>query len=182
VMIARALAQDTQIILLDEPTAHLDLNNRVEVMKLLKKLAHKMNKAILISTHELDLALQMADVIWIAGNKKNIIRGIPEDLVLSNTFDDIFQFKGFDLKTGKVQHEIHQHLAIELTGEGYEYLWTRNALERNGFAVKTGNTDLKISIHKHEERLQWEINNVSSFNSLQDVLIFLRENQLSKTP
>lgn len=181
VMIARALAQDTKIILLDEPTAHLDLNNRVEVMKLLKRLAHNMNKAILISTHELDLALQMADVIWITGKEKNIISGIPEDLVLGNTFDDIFQFKGFDLKTGKVQHEIDQQLTLELTGDGYEYLWTRNALERNGFAVKTENTDLKISIRKGKEGLQWEVNQVNLFNSLHDVLIFLNEYQIKIT-
>ncbi len=60
-MIAKALAQDTPIILLDEPTAHLDLPNRVEIMLLLHKLAHKTQKAILLSTHELDLALQAAD-------------------------------------------------------------------------------------------------------------------------
>jgi iron complex transport system ATP-binding protein len=60
VMIARALAQDTPIILLDEPTAHLDLNNRVEVMNLLKDLSHSTGKAILLATHELDLALQTA--------------------------------------------------------------------------------------------------------------------------
>ena len=81
VMIARAVVQDTPIILLDEPTAHLDLNNRLEVMGLLRTLAHKSNKAILVSTHELDLAIQTADMIWLAGPDKNITTGIPEDLI-----------------------------------------------------------------------------------------------------
>ena len=87
VMIARAVIQDTPSILLDEPTAHLDLNNRLEIMNLLRKLAHQANKAILVSTHELDLALQTADIIWLAGHDKKIISGIPEDLVLNGAFD-----------------------------------------------------------------------------------------------
>src|SRR5258706_6650934 len=134
-MIARALAQETPVLLLDEPTAHLDLNHRVEIMKLLLNLARKKNKAILVATHELDLALQTADQIWLAAHDKKIKTGIPEDLVLDGSFDDIFQFKGFDLKTGKIQHLLHQHQSISLLGDGYEFLWTKNALEREGFSI-----------------------------------------------
>ncbi len=102
VMIAKALAQQTPVILLDEPTAHLDLNNRVEVMNLLRSLSRKLGKSILVTTHELDLALQTADLIWLATANKKIKTGIPEDLVLDGAFDEVFQFKGFDLKTGKL--------------------------------------------------------------------------------
>jgi iron complex transport system ATP-binding protein len=137
VMIARALAQTTPVILLDEPTAHLDLNNRVEVMRLLRNLARQTGKAILVATHELDLALQTADLIWLTGQQKNIITGIPEDLVLNGTFDAIFEFKGFNLKTGKVQHEAFRNKTIQVNGSGHHYLWTRNALERNGFEIST---------------------------------------------
>ena len=63
IMIARALAQDTPIILLDEPTSFLDLPNRYELGILLQKLAHKQNKCILFSTHELDIALTLCDSI-----------------------------------------------------------------------------------------------------------------------
>lgn len=93
-MIARALAQDTPVMLLDEPTAHLDLNNRLEIITLLRRLAHDHDKAILVSTHELDLALQAADLIWLGTFDKTIISGIPEDLVLNGSFDQVFQFKG----------------------------------------------------------------------------------------
>src|SRR5690606_24493155 len=82
-MIARALAQDTQVMLLDEPTAHLDLNNRIEIMTLLRKVAHDSEKAILVATHELDLALQTTDQIWLSGHQQEIIIGVPEDLVLN---------------------------------------------------------------------------------------------------
>ena len=134
-MIARALAQRTPILLLDEPTAHLDLNNRLEIMNLLRKLARTQLKAILVATHELDLALQTADLIWLATRDKKIKVGLPEDLVLDGSLDDVFQFKGFDLKTGKINQEPHQGIAISLVGSGHELLWTKNALERNGFEI-----------------------------------------------
>ncbi len=154
-MIARALAQQTPILLLDEPTAHLDLNNRVEIMNLLRSLSRNAGKAILVATHELDLALQTADVIWLATPEKKIKIGMPEDLVLDGSFDEVFQFKGFDLKTGKVQHEAHRGVAVQLIGEGHEFLWTKNALERCGYDV-VEKSDLLISIQRGEV-LCWQI-------------------------
>ncbi|SKC88350.1 ABC transporter ATP-binding protein [Ohtaekwangia koreensis] len=172
VMIARALAQTTPIILLDEPTAHLDLNNRVEIMRLLRNLAHKNKKAILVATHELDLALQTADYIWLTGKEKNVIPGIPEDLVLNGSFDEIFQFKGFDLKTGKMTHEAHRNKLIHLVGEGFEYLWTKNALERNGFAVTPGESGITIKIELGTQPCVWVMNN-QRYTSIQGLLKYL---------
>lgn len=157
VMIARALAQDTPIILLDEPTAHLDLNNRVEIMKLLRKLSRTTNKAILVATHELDLALQLADWIWLTGRNKNILNGMPEELVLDGSFDAIFQFKGFDLRTGKVQHDKDKQVIICLKGDGYEYLWTKNALERHGFEVSDQPGTISISVATKDNSLIWDL-------------------------
>ncbi|HEY9048689.1 MAG TPA: ABC transporter ATP-binding protein [Ohtaekwangia sp.] len=171
-MIARALTQTTPIILLDEPTAHLDLNNRVEIMRLLRDLARQTHRAILVATHELDLALQTADYIWLTGRSKNIITGIPEDLVLNGAFDDIFQFKGFDLKTGKVTQQAHRDKSIQLTGEGAEYLWTKNALERSGFVVTSSPADITIVIEGNTNALSWN-GNGQQFNSLQGLLKYL---------
>lgn len=156
VMIARALAQECPILLLDEPTAHLDLNNRVEIMNLLRTLAHKTNKAILIATHELDLVLQTADRIWLATRDRKVLSGFPEDLVLDGSFDTIFQLKGFDLKTGKIKHQVHQQLKIRLTGKGANYLWTKNALERCGYEVSE-NASTFIQV-KSEPSLGWTLN------------------------
>lgn len=168
VMIARALVQDTPLILLDEPTAHLDLNNRVEIMNLLRNLTRKANKGILLATHELDLALQTADLIWLAGKTKNILKGIPEDLVLDGSFDDIFQLKGYDLKTGKVFHDPWRNVSVNLVGEGFEYLWTKNALERNGFTISPqGNT---IKIDKEDGKLLWRLNE-NSFITLSELIL-----------
>jgi iron complex transport system ATP-binding protein len=169
VMIARALAQETPVLLLDEPTAHLDLNNRVEIMNLLRKLARLEGKSILVATHELDLALQTADLIWLSMPDKSIKTGVPEDLVLDGSLDKVFQLKGFDLRTGKVQHEVYRKIKIKLTGEGAVYLWTKNALERSGFDVDNA-SDIVVSIKEN----QWFFN-TQSFSTIQLLLQSLRK-------
>ena len=64
-VIAKALAQDTPLVLLDEPTSHLDLSSRIDIMFLLRDLSHTTKKTFVLSTHELDLAIGMADYIWL---------------------------------------------------------------------------------------------------------------------
>lgn len=168
-MIARALAQETDVLLMDEPTAHLDLNNRVEIMKLLKQITRATGKVVLMATHELDLALQTADLIWLAGNDDKISTGIPEDLVLRGVFDQVFQFKGFDLRTGRVQHEAFRKKTVTLRGSGYYYLWTRNLIERNGFSLVENNGDIDIAIDESHEAAIW-ISEGERFISLQHLL------------
>ena len=100
-IIAKALAQDTPFVLLDEPTAHLDLPNRIEIMLLLKKLSVNTHKTFILSTHELDLAMQMADIIWLI-HPQGIETGIPEDLMSSGKLQQIFGNDSFcfDQKDG----------------------------------------------------------------------------------
>ena len=81
VMIAKALTQDTPFILLDEPTAHLDVQNRIEVMNLLKKLTVAANKAILLSTHELHLALNVSDFVWTMKKGQPLLSGTPRQML-----------------------------------------------------------------------------------------------------
>ena len=82
-MIARALAQDGSVIVLDEPTAHLDLVNRLEIMSLLREISHSQSKAILVVTHDLDIALETADRFWILNCGIPLLSGKPDDIVLS---------------------------------------------------------------------------------------------------
>ncbi len=173
-MIARALAQDTPLLLLDEPTAHLDLNNRVEVMKLLKQLTRSSDKAILMSTHELDLALQTADQIWLAGNNNDIFVGIPEDLVLGGVFDDVFEFKGFDLKTGRVQHSVSKAMKISIQGKGHQYLWTKNFIERTGYSVVDRDAEASIEILTGNIT-RWQLNGEIVCHSLADLQVALEK-------
>lgn len=175
VMIARALAQDTPVILLDEPTAHLDLNNRVEIMNLLRDLSRSTHRAIVLATHELDLALQTADVIWLTGKNQNIMTGLPEDLVLNGSFDEIFELKGFDLKTGKVLHAPYRE-SVQLNGEGAAYLWTKNALERNGFGVTTDEQRISITLAGTSAKPTWVVrrnDSVSQVDSIESLMKLL---------
>ena len=90
VLVARALAQDTPLIILDEPTTHLDLVHKVSLLKLLKKLASETNKCILFSTHDLDLALQVSDKMIVMNMEKTVI-DIPENLIEQGILNSIFE-------------------------------------------------------------------------------------------
>ena len=91
ILIAKALAQQTPIILLDEPTAHLDLPHRILVLRLLRQLAHEQGKTILISTHELDLALALSDRILLMSPKaKGVLLDTAENLKKADAFTSAF--------------------------------------------------------------------------------------------
>jgi iron complex transport system ATP-binding protein len=137
VMLARALAQDTPLMMLDEPTAHLDLPSRIQLMRLLHQLARQTNKGILVSTHELDLALQVADQVWLLQAGGQLSKGAPEDLVLDGTFEAVFDKEGifFDKATGAFNMHEGNSRQIALTGEGAAAFWTKRALQRQGFVV-----------------------------------------------
>lgn len=90
ILIAKALAQQTPIILLDEPTAHLDLPHRIKVLRLLRQLAHEQHKTILISTHELDLALKLSDRILLMTPGKGIQLDTADTLKEQNAFNAAF--------------------------------------------------------------------------------------------
>ncbi len=101
VMIARALAQDTAIILLDEPTSHLDLHHKVRILKLLKSIAHKTNKTILFTSHEIEMAIQLCDKILVL-NKEVHDFGKPNELIQKSAFEKLFPIDtvSFDPSTG----------------------------------------------------------------------------------
>ena len=90
ILIAKALAQQTPIILLDEPTAHLDLPHRILILRLLRQLAHEQGKTILISTHELDLALALSDRILLMTPRQGVQLDTAENLKKADAFTSAF--------------------------------------------------------------------------------------------
>ncbi len=96
ILIAKALAQQTPIILLDEPTAHLDLPHRILILRLLRNLAHEQGKTVLISTHELDLALALSDRILLMTPGKGIQLDTAANLKKANAFTSAFGMDIFD--------------------------------------------------------------------------------------
>lgn len=171
VMIAKALAQDTPLVLLDEPTAHLDLPNRVEIMLLLHELAHRTQKSFLISTHELDIALQAADHIWLMEVDGGIRCGVPEDLVLQGHFNAAFQSKSYYFNTTNGNFSMNYKLVkqVSVTGNKMRMYWTLRALARAGYCV-VENASIQIDVTDS----CWQIENADFF-SIQQVLEYLDE-------
>jgi len=89
VLIARALAQDTPIILLDEPTTHLDLYHKVQILKLLKQIAQERKKAILFTSHEIEMALKICDKLIVLDGRNQSF-GSPDFLIQQKAFDTLF--------------------------------------------------------------------------------------------
>ena len=153
VMIAKALAQETPLIFLDEPTAFLDFPSKVEMMQLLHTLSRTTNKTIFMSTHDLELALQIADKVWLMDRAQGITTGTPEDLSLNGSLGHFFARKGilFDKETGlfRIDNEFTHQLRLD--GCGQKYQMVRKALQRNGilanrhvnsgFFIETGNLE-----------------------------------------
>lgn len=90
VMIAKALVQECPLIILDEPTAFLDVVSRIEIMTLLHRLAVEQNKAILLSTHDIEQALVLSDKLWLLSKEKGLQCGVTEDMILSHQMDNLF--------------------------------------------------------------------------------------------
>ena len=108
-MIAKALVQECPLILLDEPTAFLDVVSRIEIMTLLHKLAVEEGRAILLSTHDVEQALVLADKLWLLSKESGLVCGNTEDLILSNAMDKLFPHEEicFDLLHGGYSPVVH---------------------------------------------------------------------------
>ncbi|GAB4456598.1 MAG: ABC transporter ATP-binding protein [Anaerolineales bacterium] len=149
VMIARALAQEPKIILLDEPTAFLDLPRRVELLQLLKRLSRETNCAVLLSTHDLDLALRIADKLWLLSSHGELHIGLPEELALGGALARVFYSEGIEFDHTRGAFLVHQPTCgpISLHGDrnGVTLAWTWRALERIGCEVH--NNSVRHPVH-----------------------------------
>lgn len=179
VMIARTLAQDTKIIVLDEPTAFLDLPNKYEIVHLLNNLSKKEDKTIIFSTHDLNIAIQEADKIWLMIDDI-ILEGAPEDLILNETFNRIFENSNlnFDKIKGDFRMKRQHTEKIGLTGDGLFYNWTKKALERLGFSVSKGIVEKQnIELEIRNDYCTWKLINDNEkhiFNSIYDLSLYLK--------
>ena len=153
VMIAKALAQETPVIFLDEPTAFLDFPSKVEIMQLLRRISRETRKTIFLSTHDLELALQIADKVWLMGAAGGITIGTPEDLALEGKLDSFFMRRGisFDRETGLFRPRFEYRHKVKLTGSGQRMLMARKALDRNSIlAADDIDADVRIDVSAHK--------------------------------
>ncbi len=176
-VIAKALAQDTPLILLDEPTAHLDLPNRIEIMMLLRKLSVTMSKTIILITHELEIALQTADYIWLM-KKEGISVGIPEDMMLDNTIQATFNSPNYYFNPTDGHCTIKPLMGtmeIAVTadnGAEQRKAWLTRALNRTGITVVEQSDYI---IHCHPDH--YTINHTTTpHTTIQSVLQYIYNN------
>lgn len=177
-MIARTLAQDTSVIILDEPTAFLDLANKYEIVRILNQLAKEQKKTIVFSSHDLNIAIREADKIWLM-LPGSVVEGAPEDLILQNAFEKVFDNPGliFDRSSGDFKAVRNARRRVSLRGEGNGLLWTQKALERLGYKVSNGKkTESEIEVKKHNGKYVWFVEKNSqkqSFDSIYALSHFL---------
>jgi len=163
-MIARALAQDGQVMILDEPTAHLDLVNRFEIMSLLRELAYNQQKAILVVTHDLDIAIETADRFWLLNCGMPLISGKPEDLILSGQINQLLpgdKYR-FNLSRGRMEFEI-ENLRFEIDGPQELVFWVKKALAKAG--IQELNATVSVTANPFLIRYQGD-----DFEKLEDFL------------
>lgn len=181
VMIAKALVQECPLILLDEPTAFLDVVSRIEIMNLLHKLAVEQNKAILLSTHDIEQALVLSDKLWLLSKEKGLQCGVTEDMILNHRMDTLFSRNDiqFDYNHGVYYPIVNgkQEMAVEATNETLLH-WTINALNRHGYTCLTDEKENNRIAHLHaisHNRLlltqKGEVKTYSSFEELLSQLV-----------
>ncbi len=166
-MIARALAQDGNVLVLDEPTAHLDLINRLEIMTLLREISQKKEKAVLVVTHDLDFALETADRFWLMNCGSPLHIGRPEDILLSGKIQDLFPGEKyrFELERGKVELvQDPDNLSIE--GPAAGVYWVKKALQKAGVRQLPERLTL---LHSFELQLGTKV-----FPSVDELIRFLK--------
>lgn len=137
VSLARLLAQEAPLLLLDEPTAYLDLPSRVELLATLVRWTRGRGLGVLLATHDLDSALRLADRVWLFDRDRALLSGAPEDLVLAGSVARAFVSDevAFDEDEGRFRPIRKPGRPIRLSGEGTVAAWTRRALERTGWSA-----------------------------------------------
>ena len=139
-MIARVLAQDTDIMVMDEPTAFLDIRSKYEIVHLLHDLSRKKGKTVIFSTHDLHTAISESDKIWLT-LKESFIEGAPEDLIIDGSFNILFDDSRvhFSPSDGSFAFRTEHKGNIFVEGKGIEKYWTEKAANRAGYAISKDN-------------------------------------------
>lgn len=177
--IARVLAQDSKYIILDEPTAFLDLPNRYELVSLLREIVESGDKTVIYTTHDLQIAINESDKIWLLNNC-SLKEGAPEDLILQDEFSKQFRESKlvFNNESGEYLFPSRKIGRIGLVADKEYYSITKKALERIKLSIEDKYNNLFIRVIRQQDKVCWELNNKNStekFYSLYDLSLYLRK-------
>jgi len=161
VMIARLIAQDTSIMIMDEPTAFIDIAGKYEILQLMHTLTHTSDKTIIFSTHDLQMAINQSDKIWLI-LENELIEGAPEDLMIAGAFDHLFDSSIVDFNSEDGTFSFHNNTkgSIYIEGKGHKRHWTEKAISRAGFHVSNEKTNPYIIIPSGNNNF-WKLSAVS---------------------
>ena len=172
-MIAKALVQECPLILLDEPTAFLDVVSRIEIMHLLHRLAVEQQKAILLSTHDIEQALVLSDKLWLLSKEHGLQTGVTEDIILSHQMENLFDKKDirFDYDHGVYYPLANGQKKIAVSSEDKTLLhWAINALNRHGYQCVSNDCDVRLVAVSPHELVYTYHGKTKTFHSFEDLL------------
>lgn len=172
-LIARSLAQDTGLLVMDEPTAFLDLPGRYTIVSLLRQLTRERDKCVIYSTHDLDTAINEADRIWLMTGD-GVSEGAPEDLILNGDMARAFEspllsFSSSDCTFSFIRG---RQTAIAVEGEGLAARLTEKALGRRGYWTDP-EAPLKVTVSMTSGKTEWIVSDsmkTDKYYSLYDLL------------
>lgn len=184
-MIARALCQDTEIICMDEPSSHLDFPSGIELVSFLKTISEKEDKTIIVSSHNLNTAINTSNIMWLIDKTGEIHSGAPEDLALSGKIGQVFDRGNFrfSAETGEFSTDRPFTKTVLIKGDPRPLFWTEKGLRKLGIKVysSTGNSASGTEIHgeivieNNEGIYTWLVNR-QKFRNIGSLLIYIQEN------
>ncbi|WP_052951706.1 ABC transporter ATP-binding protein [Devosia soli] len=147
-MIARALAQEPKVLLLDEPSAFLDVSARVEIMAMLRQLARENSVAVIVSSHDLEQSLRFADTIWLINETGECHTGAPEDLLADGTIGQTFATDRVDFESRDRSFHLRRwpQALASLDGTPEKRALAESVLRREGFGVVEAREQPSLSI------------------------------------
>lgn len=175
VMIAKALVQQAPLLLLDEPTAFLDFPTKASLFIMLRKLAKTNNLGIILSTHDIELALKTADQICLFTKNHQLIKGMPEDLVLQGHINRVFKNKDiqFNQQSGHFERLNHFKKAVQIEGNSNAIFWLIKALIRSDIGIDK-NANISISFNEKFE-IKNEQKILNQYSSIEEVICELNK-------
>ena len=178
-MIAKALVQETDVLLLDEPAAFLDVASKLELMALLRQIAVERDCAVLFSSHDVEQALTLSDKLWLMG-RDGLLCGCTEDMVLQGHLYDLFRSNNvrFDIGSGvyRLCSDTSARVSVKAQDLGLLF-WAKNALLRNGYGITDGlAVEFAIDL-KSKDCIEIKTkNSIVVCKSFEDMLETIREN------
>ncbi len=174
-LIAKALAQETPIIFMDEPANYLDAAGKITLMKLLRDLVKNENKTIVLSMHEIDLALKYSDKILMFNGAKNIKVGMPEDLILNGSINGLFESQGliFNIQEGVFHDEKETQIKVQIEAPDVYKIWILNALKRHAIFSLHEAQKFSIKVNNRVYEAYFNHQKIGKYESMEELVCAL---------